>query len=728
MFARIATHLRLPAARLASSVLLLMAAPALAQAPAPIQPAQFDPSDVYFQGYLAIRAAEQLEASGDFVAAAQKLEKARTLLEAVRRYYPAWKPEMVNGRSSQNAEAIAKIAPKADEQRRKNQNVVAELEGGVRNSGTLIDPAKGVMPLTPGILEVDPLTSRRLAEAEAEVKRLREIAKKNQAADLESSRDSSRVRDITRQRDALQTQLNAAETDAQSLRAQLATKPVESEMKSLNQRIAGLEQEREAMGMALSQSRSAHTEALARNAILEADLKVMRQKHADLDRDLKAERDVANSVVTGQRAQLRALEKELAQKSTQLGKANERISGLITELQESRDAFAQLRTERDSLLQERDQMSALLKLNEDGRIQDLVQQNMGLAKNLREANEKVERLNLDNNSAKDDIIDALRDLAIAKSQINKLHQEKREQDSRLAELENRLKGEETALSKGQVAANPEEVAVLRDIIQRQLRVQERRRQARDLLIEAVKEMGAKDERIAQAVKLFDGQEIELSPDEQRLIADKQVDGEFISPFAQDRATVGRNTAELNRDITVFERTAEKSFAAGRYLPTRELFQMIVEQHPGHIPALCKLGVVNLRLKDPAAAVDTFRRAVELDANNPYAHRMLGFAFMSLGNLAAAEQNVKQAVELAPADAKSQLLLGIIHNRLGRKSEAESHYKAAISADPIPSEPYYNLALLCSRNKRLDEAKNYYDQALERGAIPDPALEQRLAQP
>ena len=715
MFDRIATHLRLPAARLASLVLLLLtAAPAPAQAPAPIQTAQFDPSDVYFQGYLAIRAAEQLEASGDFVAAADKLEKARTLLEAVRRYYPAWKPEMVNGRNSQNTEAIAKVRPKADEQRRKNQNVVAELEGGVKNSGTLIDPADGVIPLTPGILEVDPLATRRLAEAEAEVKRLRELTNANRGAG--QSRTNT------------QAPLNAAETNAQSLRAQLATKPVENEMKSLNQRIAGLEQEREAMGMALSQSRSAHTEALARNAILEADLKVMRQKHADLDRDLKSERDVANSVVTGQRSQLRALEKELAQKSTELGNANERISGLIAELQESRDAFSQLRTERDSLLQERDQMSALLKLNEDGRIQDLVQQNMGLAKNLREANEKVERLNLDNNSAKDDITDALRDLAIAKSQINKLHQEKREQDSRLTDLESRLKGEETALSKGQVAANPEEVAVLRDIIQRQLRVQERRRQARDLLIEAVKEMGAKDERIAQAVKLFDGQEIELSPDEQRLIADKQVDGEFISPFAQDRATVGRNTAELNRDITVFERTAEKSFAAGRYLPTRELFQMIVEQHPGHIPALCKLGVVNLRLKDPTAAVDSFRRAVELDTNNPYAHRMLGFSFMSLGNLAAAEENVKQAVELAPSDAKSQLLLGIIHNRLGRKSEAESHYKAAISADPILSEPYYNLALLCSRGKRLDEARNYYQQALERGAVPDPALEQRLAQP
>ena len=714
MFARIATHLRSPAAQLTSSVLLLMTALSLAQAPVPIQPAQFDPSDVYLRVYLEIRAAEQLETNGDFVSAADKLEKARTLLEAIRRYYPAWKPEMVTGRTSQNAEAIAKIAPKAAEQRQKNQNAVAELEGGVKNSGTLTDPADSVIPLTPSILEVNPLATRRLAEAEAEVRRLREVTNGN--------RDAKTALSNT------QSQLKAAEATAQSLRAQLASKPVENEMKSLNQRIAGLEQEREAMRMALGQSRSSHTEALARNLILEADLKVMRQKHSDLDRDLKSERDIANSVVTGQRSQLRALEKELAQKSTELSNANKRIFSLISELQESSDAYALLQTERDSLLQERDQMSALLKLNEDGRIQDLVQQNMGLAKNLREANEKVERLNLDNNSAKDDITDALRDLAIAKSQINKLHQEKHGQDARLADLESRLHDEETALAKGEVTANPEEVAILRDIIKRQLRVQEHRRQSRDLLIEAVKEMGANDERIAEAAKLFDGQEIELSPDEQRLIADKQVDGEFISPFAQDRATVGRNTAELNRDITVFERTAEKSFAAGRYLPTRELFQMIVEQHPGHIPSLCKLGVVNLRLKDPAAAVETFRRAVELDANNPYAYRMLGLSFMSLGNLAAAEQNVSQAIELSPADTKSQLLLGIIHNRLGRKSEAESHYKAAISADPIPSEPYYNLALLCSRDERLDEARNYYQQALERGAVPDPALEQRITQP
>jgi tetratricopeptide (TPR) repeat protein len=499
-------------------------------------------------------------------------------------------------------------------------------------------------------------------------------------------------------------------------------------MKALNQRIESLEQEREAMAMALSQSRGAHTEALARIATLEADLKLMRQKHADLDRDLKAERKVANSVVAGQRRQLDALEKQLETKDAELTKANERISNLTKELQESRAAFAQLRDERDSLLQERDQMAALLKLNEAGRIQDLIEQNMSLAKNLREANEKVDRLNRESNADKDTLTDALRDLAIAKSQINRLHQEKREQDQRLAELENRLKTEEQALASGKVAADPAEIEVLRDIIKRQLRVQERRRQARDLLVEAARDLGAKDERLAKAIELFDAQEIALTPEEQKLIANKQVDGEFVSPFARDRASVGQATAELNRDIDVFDRTAEKSFLAGRLLPTRELYQMILGQHPGHTPTLCKIGVVHLKLGDFTAASDSFRRALELDPENPYAYRMFGYSLMTLGDLPAAEQAARRSAELAPTDAKSQILLATICYRLGRIGEAESYFKAAITADPIPSEPYYNLALLCSRDRRLEDARNYYQQALERGALPDPKLEEKLAKP
>ena len=711
MLERIQNSLRSPVFGLAGVLALMLAIPAAAQAPVPMQAAQFDPSDVYFQGYLATRAAEQLESAGDFAGALEKLEKAGQMFGAVRKFYPDWKPEMVGGRSEKTVEAIAKVRPKAEEQLLKNRNQVAELEGGVKKSGELIKPEQDVVPLTPGILEVEPLAERRLSEARAEVERLRKLAANG---------------DVRKQNDFLKSQLRAAENNVQSLRARLAAAPMENEMKALNNRIATLEQEREAMAMALTQSRGAHTESLARIATLEADLKVMQQKHADLDRSLKTERKVANSVVAGQRRQMDALEKELEKKSGELTKANERIGGLMNELRESREAFAQLRGERDSLLQERDQMAALLKLNEAGRIQDLIEQNMALAKNLREANEKVDRMNRESNADKDAITDALRDLAIAKSQINRLHQDKREQDKRLAELESRLKDEEKALTSGQASADPAEVEVLRDIIKRQLRVQERRRQARDLLVEAARELGAKDERLAKAIELFDAQEVALTPEEQKLIADKQVDGEFVSPFARDRAVVGHAEADLKRDITVFERTAEKSFLAGRLLPTRELYQMILDQNPGHTPSLCKLGVVHLRLEDAPAAVDTFRRAVELDSNNPYAFCMLGFSLMKTGDLPAAEQAARRSVDLAPNDAKSQSLLATLCYRLGRTSDAESHFKAAITADPMLSDPYYNLALIYFRQGRLDDAKNFYQQALERGALPDPALEDKLS--
>lgn len=725
MLKRIVQTLRLPALQFAGWVLLLAAHTAPAQTAPPLSPAQFDPSDVYFQAYLARRSAEELENKGDFLAALEKLKTARKLFESVRTYYPEWKPEMVAGSVAKNLESQKRIFPNAQEQWKKDRNAVAELEGGVRQSGSLSDSPDATLPVQPGILDADPLAARRLADAEAEVNRLRQSSQNLSNSDTKAPRNPSRALDLARQRNAMQTELKAAESKLQALRSRLATSPVETEMKALNQRIAGLEQEREAMAMALTQSRGQHTEALSKIAILQADLTVMQQKYANLDRDLKAERNVANAVVSGQRSQLQELEKQLAAKDTELAKANSRIASLIEQLDQSRDAFAQLRTERDSLLLERDQMSALLKLNEDGRIQDLIQQNMGLAKDLREANEKVERLNLDNNSTKDDMTNAIRDLAIAKAQINKLHQEKRQQDQRLLDLETRLKGEETALASGKIAADPAEVAVLRDIIQRQLRIQERRRQARDLLVEAVKDMGTQDDRIAQAINLFDGQEIQLSPDEQRLIADKNVDGEFISRFAQDRETVGRNTSELNRDIAVFERTAEKSFAAGRLLPTRELFEMIVEQHPGHVPALCKLGVVHLRLKDPAAAADTFRRAVELDANNPYANRMLGFSLMSTGDLPAAEASLKLSAELAPDVAQSHILLGGITLNLGRPNDAESHFKAAISADPTLNEPHYNLARLYAQTQRLEDARTSYEKSLELGGLPDQELEVRL---
>ena len=73
---------RLRAGSLACAVFALAMLPAQhahAQDPTVAHPARFDPSDVYFQGYLATRAAERLQLEEDFVGAWEKYREADRL-------------------------------------------------------------------------------------------------------------------------------------------------------------------------------------------------------------------------------------------------------------------------------------------------------------------------------------------------------------------------------------------------------------------------------------------------------------------------------------------------------------------------------------------------------------------------------------------------------------------------------------------------------------------------
>ena len=766
-------------------------------------PAQFDPSDLYLQGYLSARAAEKLSAQGDHISAAEKYRKADELFATIRKYYPKWRTEMVMQRSEKTGKALADTNRNAERQLQEKRNVVAELEGGDRKGAreTPVDPY-------PNVLKVDPVASRRLKEAESEVARLRllldqqrrdtERFRNDQAngnhitskqlekmqkesarqlsatraeiqrlkaelamkfhGDLESKRmadllaaEKLKVARLQHEADSLReqnarrsinsehktdhklveqsktiTKLRAAEAEVLRLKARLSKAPLEGEVDTLNLRIKRLEQEREAMALSLLQSQNGYEHAMSRIAGLEKELNQARQGAMDLNRNLAAQQNTANEVVAGQRRQLEAMQKLLNEKSEALGAANKQIAKLQTELAQSKDAYAELRDERDALMMERDQMAALLKLGEAGRIQELIEQNMGLAKKLRESNEALERMKRDSDSDKDAITEALRDLAIAKSQINRLRQEKQMQEQRILDLEQRLRVESKALADGEVSADPREVNLLRDIIRRQLRAQTARRQAQDLLMNALRKLGNQDDQLAEVVAMMEAQEIELTPEEQKVVADRQVDGEFISPFARDRVAVNQPTVGLKRDIDVFDRAAKKAFASGRLHPTRELYEMILDQHPGHTPTLCKMGVVQLKLGNYDGAAESFQRANEMDNKNAYSLRMLGYSLMKGKRILEAEKAARQSVDLDPNDAKTHMLLATLCFRLGKASDAESHFKGAINADPLSSEPYYNLALIYCGTGRLQQAQQFYREALERGALPDAQLEEQLA--
>ena len=693
--------------------------PTMAQTPSAKAPAQpnFDPADVYYQAWLFIREAETLQKQGRHADALSKLKSAEKFFETIHRYHPEWKKDMVGDRLSLTKDQITKVQPLAQAQQKKEEIAVAEI---VESGGN----TKPVAPMTSPTAPAIEIEDAKIKALEAEVKRLRAALA---SPSNQESRQAARASDLEKQRDDLNARLKQTTTELESLRAKLATAPVQSEMDRLNERLRSLEQERQAMGMALSQSREQQLQTQAKMATLQADYQAVRQQAADLQRNMEVERKKSNEVTAAQLQQLQSLEQTIKQKDAEIVTANQRVASLQKQLKESQDAFQELRTERDDLLRERDHMAALLKLSESGRIQQLIEQNMSLAKELREAKERVERISKNNNETNDQLAEALRDLAITKTKIIALQTEKRAQEQRIIDLEKQLQSNEKALASGEAAASSEEADALRDIIKRQLRVQERRKQAAQLLLDAAKKQTSSgDENYDEAVALLTDQEITLTPEEQKILEDRKVDGEIYSPYAGSKARVTAATTEMHQQIDDYTKAAVRAFGSQRLSASREVLEMILDVHPGHVPTMTKLGIVQLRLNDPVAASDVLRSAVENDETQSLSHRLLGLALYKMGDLAQAENSLVRALEIDPNDAAGYTIYGNTLLRLKRAPEAESAYQKAIAINPQSSEALHNLAVLCQRDGRIKEAKGYYQEALLHGAQPNPELEAALS--
>lgn len=690
-------------------------------------PMNFDPADVYFQGWLLARDAEKLRAEKKYAESLEKLQRSRELFDNVATYFPMWKREMVGGRRLQTQETIDQVAPLALKQQDDEKRDLAELEGGVMK-GAPAKPLNGGAPAVPvqPSREIESLETSRIAELEKHVHELQgQLAKKPDPNPGDSSsRDADRTRDMAKQRDIARAELKRANDELSQLRSKFATAPMQEEMQKLTGKINAMEREKAAMGQALGRSQDETRTAKEQIAALQAERARLMQQSSDLQRNLESERKVQNDVIAGQQKQLREYQEQLRAANDKLAGANQKIASLENQLGEVRKDFQALQDDRDNLMRERDQMAALLKLNEGSQIQTLIDQTMAMRKDLREAGEKLERLNQDNNANQDALIEATRDLAIAKQNINDLKREKIAQEKRIADMEGRLRGEDQQLAEG--GGDPAEVEMLRGIIQKQIRIQERRRKQTDFLLDIARDKAKDNEKVKEALDIYTEEEIPLSPEEMNLVqGNRRVDGEFVSPIPRSKGEVDQNVARLEQENQPYTDAARRAFLNQRFDSCRELFEMVLERNPGDTDARCRLGVVQLRLEDAAMAADTFRRAAELDTTNPYAHRMLGYSLMKTGELEEAMKALQESVKLAPTNADGRVVLGKLHFDVGQEDEAEEQFKSAIVYDDAMPWPHLNLAHLYAKQGKKKQALENYRNALDRGAEPDLELEKLI---
>jgi len=534
---------------------------------------------------------------------------------------------------------------------------------------------------------------------------------------------------LYREIQTLKTKLTSAELDRSENRAQLrtaimqleqerATKanaPLKAEMESLQDKLSIASQERDAMAFAVKKSRKQYQQVLAQNKILQADLQLARIKEKELNQKLLDERNINNDLVTSLRKQKKTLVKELNDMERKWESSRLQITSLNRQLEESQAIVSELQAERDSLLIERDRMSDLLAMTDNERSKKLIVQNMQLGKQLTDALEKVEMLSKEENAAKDKMLQARAELAHAKKSINHFKTLTIDQDRRIAQYEEKLLNVQTNLENTPIT-------MLREIAQRQIQQQKRRKASKQLLIENAKKLGVLAELI-DPINAATGVDTTLTEDEKALVA--QLPGTSTKFFTASSAPAevrNREQAKLDQQTKSLTLAGTTAFLKQNYIVAGQCFEYIIEQNPGHIDSMLSLGVISMRLKESEKAAENFRAAIAMRDNMPYAHRMLGVNLYNKNDLFESQACFLRAVQLDPRDHTSYTYLGNIAGMQKEFDTAEVNYTAAIDINPTLPDPFLNMAKIRASQGKQKEAKNYYKQALENGAEADTQLE------
>jgi tetratricopeptide (TPR) repeat protein len=149
-----------------------------------------------------------------------------------------------------------------------------------------------------------------------------------------------------------------------------------------------------------------------------------------------------------------------------------------------------------------------------------------------------------------------------------------------------------------------------------------------------------------------------------------------------------------------------------------VFEHVKEGRHWWKPALCTLLLATLGARSwvqCAVYHDNETLWTSTLARNPscwLAHNNLGVAFSQKGRHDAAIEHFRKAVEIRPSYAMAHNNLGIQLQKKGNHDEAMAHFQKAIDIKPGLGDAHYNLALILQKKGGEDEAITHYQKALE----------------
>jgi len=103
--------------------------------------------------------------------------------------------------------------------------------------------------------------------------------------------------------------------------------------------------------------------------------------------------------------------------------------------------------------------------------------------------------------------------------------------------------------------------------------------------------------------------------------------------------------------------------------------------------------VALEERDPAAAIEAYRRTLRLRPESTEGWINLGRVYAETGDATAAHDCFRSALERDPEEATAYYDLGVLAQDAGNEADAIALYRRALELDPQLAEAHYNLATL-----------------------------------
>jgi Flp pilus assembly protein TadD len=111
------------------------------------------------------------------------------------------------------------------------------------------------------------------------------------------------------------------------------------------------------------------------------------------------------------------------------------------------------------------------------------------------------------------------------------------------------------------------------------------------------------------------------------------------------------------------------------------------------------------------AILHFRKALEINPNDPEARNALGLALTEVKRFEDALVHFQASLKINPAQAQVQINLGLALQNLRMFEQATAHFQQAIKIDPDNASAHFNLGNVLGDQNRFDEAIQQFQTAL-----------------